>query len=111
MAKARISISLDSEHAGRIRAHAERAGMDVSACPVNAATRQTAETEATEAQFSHIGAVIAAAEAEAAGLPVLPEPGDGDLTGEERQEVREAVEPVLGGDAPVRADSRAGNAA
>ncbi|GAA3627926.1 hypothetical protein ACG5V6_26125 [Streptomyces chitinivorans] len=111
MAKTRISISLDSEHAERIRAHAERAGMDVSAYLVNAATRQMAETEAIEAQFSHIDAVIAAAEAEAAELPALPEPGDDDLTEAERQEVREAVELVLGGDATTGADSSPGNVA
>ncbi|SFL79461.1 hypothetical protein [Streptomyces pini] len=111
MAKTRIGISLDGEHAERIRAHAERAGMDVSACLVNAATRQVAETEAMEGRFSHIDAVIAAAEAEAAELPALPEPGDDDLTGAERRGVREAVGLVLGGDAPIRVDSHPGNAA
>jgi uncharacterized protein (DUF1778 family) len=46
MGETRISISLDPDHAERIRAHAERAGMDVSAYLVNAATRQMAEAEA-----------------------------------------------------------------
>ncbi|QDY77710.1 hypothetical protein FQU76_15660 [Streptomyces qinzhouensis] len=59
MAKTRISISLDSAHAERIRAHAERAGMDVSAYLVNAATRQMAEVEAAEAQFARLDAVVA----------------------------------------------------
>lgn len=46
MVKTRISISLEQEQAERIRRHAERAGMDVSAYLVHAATRQMAETKA-----------------------------------------------------------------
>ncbi|MEU6231449.1 ribbon-helix-helix protein, CopG family [Kitasatospora sp. NPDC047058] len=108
MAKTRISISLDRDHAERIREHAERAGLDVSAYLVNAATRQMAEVEAAEAQFARIDAVIAAAEAEAAELPPLPEVADDDLTEEERREVAEAMELVYGADAPA---ARPGNAA
>lgn len=66
MAKTRISISLEQEQAERIRRHAERAGLDVSAYLVHAATRQMAETETIEAQFASVDALIAAAEAEAA---------------------------------------------
>ncbi|MEC4014914.1 hypothetical protein [Streptomyces sp. H27-D2] len=107
MPKTRISISLDSDHAERIRTHAERAGMDVSAFLVNAATRQMAEAEAAEAQFARLDAVIAAAEAEAAALPPLPEVADDDLTEQERREVREAMELIYGADGPA---SRSGNA-
>ncbi|MET9291497.1 hypothetical protein [Streptomyces sp. NPDC003077] len=63
MAKARMSISLDQERAERIRQHAERCGMDVSAHLVHAAVRQMAETEAIEARFAGVDALIAAAEA------------------------------------------------
>ncbi|MCI0384027.1 hypothetical protein [Streptomyces sp. CNQ085] len=49
--------------------------------------------------------------AEAAELPAPPEPGDDDPTEAERQEAREAVGLVLGGDAPARADSHPGNTA
>jgi hypothetical protein len=106
MAKTRISISLDAEHAEQIRTHADRAGMDVSAYLVNAATRQMAETDALEAQFAPIDAVIAAAEAEAAALPALPEVGDDDLTEEEHREVEEALELVYGSDRPTASQSR-----
>jgi hypothetical protein len=102
MAKTRISISLDAEHAEQIRAHADRAGMDVSAYLVNAATRQMAETEALEAQFASIDAVIAAAEAEAAALPTLPDIAEGDLTEQERREVEEAMELVYGSHQPAQ---------
>jgi hypothetical protein len=101
MAKTRITISLDSDHAERIRAHAERAGMDVSAYLVNAATRQMAEVDAAEAQFAHLDAVIAAAEAEAAKLPPLPEVTDDDLDEEERREVQAVRELFLGTDSPT----------
>ncbi|MBT2445619.1 ribbon-helix-helix protein, CopG family [Streptomyces sp. ISL-43] len=108
MAKTRISISLDRDHAERIRAHAERAGMDVSAYLVNAATRQMAEVEAAEAQFARIDAVIAAAEAEAASLPTLPDVAEDDLTEEERREVREAMELIYGAESSA---ARPGSAA
>jgi hypothetical protein len=101
MTKTRISISLDSEHAARIRAHAERAGMDVSAYLVNAATRQMAETEAIEAQFTHVDAMIAAAEAEAAALAPPPEVLADDLTEAEQREVQEAIDLVFGADRPA----------
>jgi hypothetical protein len=106
MAKTRISISLDAEHAERIRAHADRAGMDVSAYLVNAATRQMAETDALEAQFASIDAVIAAAEAEAAALPALPDVAEDDLTEQERREVEEAMELVYGSDQPAQSQGR-----
>ncbi|MEV7089765.1 hypothetical protein AB0O07_28410 [Streptomyces sp. NPDC093085] len=111
MAKTRISISLESEHAERIRAHAERAGMDVSAYLVNAATRQMAEVEAAEAQFAEIDALIAAAEEEAGALPPLPEPAEGDLTEEERREVRAAMDLVHGADVANGLSDRRSDAA
>ena len=106
MAKTRISISLDAEHAEQIRAHADRAGMDVSAYLVNAATRQMAESDALEAQFASIDAVIAAAEAEASEMPALPEVAEDELTEQERREVEEAMELVYGSDRPVRSPER-----
>jgi hypothetical protein len=106
MAKTRISISLDAEHAELIRAHADRAGMDVSAYLVNAATRQMAETDALEAQFASIDAVIAAAEAEAAALPALSDVAEEDLTEQERREVEEAMALVYGSDQPTQSQRR-----
>ncbi|MET7696956.1 hypothetical protein [Streptomyces sp. NPDC005485] len=48
-----------------------------------------AETEAIEEQFSGIDAVIAAAEAEAAALPVEPDSAAQELTEQERREHHE----------------------
>lgn len=108
MAKTRISISLDRDHAERIKAHAERAGMDVSAYLVNAATRQMAEAEAIEAQFAGIDRAIAEAEAGAGVLPVASDVTDEDLTEAERREVREAMELIYGAEGQV---TRPGDAA
>jgi hypothetical protein len=91
MAKTRISISLDQERAEKIRAHADRASMNVSAYLVNAAVRQMAETNALEEQFALVDALIAAAEAEAATLPELSDSVDSELTGQERLEVQAAM--------------------
>jgi hypothetical protein len=96
--KTRISISLEPDQAERIRTHAERAGLDVSAYLVNAAIRQMAEAEAIEAQFAQVDATIAAADAEAASLDPSPETTLDELTEEERRQVREAMELVYGKD-------------
>lgn len=100
MAKTRISISLDGDHADRIRSHAERAGMDVSAYLVSAAIRQMTEENAIEARFAKIDAVIAEAEAEAASLPELPEATDADLTEDERRRLEEVSELFFGSPGP-----------
>ena len=75
--------------------------MDVSAYLVNAATRQMAETDALEAQFASVDAVIAAAEAAAAALPELPDVVDADLTEQELLEVRAAMSLIYQTDQPV----------
>ncbi|WP_105972329.1 hypothetical protein [Streptomyces geranii] len=108
MAKTRISISLEREQADRIRRHAERAGLDVSAYLVHAATRQMAESEAIEEQFSGVDALIARVEAEADALPT--EPGDAapELTEQERRDVEAALNLVYGED---RETARPGHAA
>jgi hypothetical protein len=98
-AKTRITISLEHDQAERIRQHAERAGMDVSAYLVHAATRQMAESDAIEAQFAAVDALIARAERAADRLPAepLPEPA-ADLTEQERREVEQALGLVHGRD-------------
>lgn len=109
MAKTRISISLEQEQAERIRQHAERAGIDVSAYLVHAATRQMAESDAIEEQFAEVDAVISSAERAADGLPAEParEPA-AELTEQERLEVEEALGLVRGQD---RQGRRPGHAA
>ncbi|MEU8523201.1 hypothetical protein [Streptomyces sp. NPDC048577] len=108
MTKTRLSISLEQEQAEHIRRHAERASMDVSAYLVHAATRQMAETEAIEEQFSEVDALIAAAEAEAGALPEVPKVTAGQLTEQERRDVEAALDLVYGED---RASTRPGQVA
>jgi hypothetical protein len=59
-----------------------------------------------EAQFASIDAVIAAAEAEAAALPALPDVAEDDLTEQEQREVEEAVAFVYGSDQPAQSPQR-----
>ncbi|MFJ5727884.1 plasmid mobilization protein [Streptomyces paradoxus] len=109
MAKTRICISLDQDQAERIRQHAERAGMHVSAYLVHAATRQMAESDAIEEQFAEVDALIARAGWAPDGLPAEParEPA-AELTEQERLEAEEALDLVRGHD---RQDRRPGHAA
>ncbi|MER5979310.1 ribbon-helix-helix protein, CopG family [Streptomyces sp. NPDC001857] len=95
MAKTRISISLERDEAERIERHAERAGMDVSAYLVHAATRRMAESDAMEEQFAEVDALIARAERTADGLPAEPAP---ELTEQEHREVEEALALIHGRD-------------
>lgn len=106
--RTRISISLEQEQADRIRRHAERAGLDVSAYLVHAATRQMAETEAIEEQFSGVDALIARAEAEAAALSAEQDDAVPELTEQERRDVEAALNLVYGED---RKTARSGHAA
>ncbi|MEU5024258.1 plasmid mobilization protein [Streptomyces milbemycinicus] len=109
MAKSRITISLEPDQAERIRQHAERAGMDVSAYLVHATTRQMAESDAIEEQFAEVDALIARVERAADGLPAEPAPEPtAELTEQERREVEAALGLVHGRD---RQDRRPGHAA
>ncbi len=65
--------------------------MDVSAYVVHAATRQMAETEAVEEQFSGLDALITEAEAEAAALPPEPDVTARELTEQEQRDVEAAL--------------------
>ena len=109
VAKTRITISLEHGQAERIRQHAERAGLDVSAYLVHAATRQMAESDAIEEQFAEVDALIARVEAAAEGLSAesTQEPV-AELTEQERREVDEALGLVQGRD---RQSHRPGHAA
>lgn len=108
VAKTRISISLEQGQAERIRQHAERAGMDVSAYLVHAATRQMAESDAIEEQFADVDALIARAERAADGLPAEPAPEPtAELTEQERREVEEALGLVHGRDRQGRSPGHA----
>jgi hypothetical protein len=109
VAKTRITISLEQGQAERIRQHADRAGMDVSAYLVHAATRQMADSDAIEEQFAEVDALIARVEQAADGLPAEPDPEPAaELTEQERREVEEALDLVQGRD---RQGHRPGHAA
>lgn len=96
MAKVRISISLGSDEAERVRSHAERAGMDVSSYLVNAAIRQMAEADAADAAFAGVDALIADAEGRAERYGPVDEAAEGPLSADERREVDEAMRLVYG---------------
>ncbi|MDA2807792.1 hypothetical protein [Nocardiopsis suaedae] len=104
MSKVRISISLESDQAERIRSHAERAGMDVSGYMVNAATLQMAEAEAAEAEFAAVDALIAEAEGQAAEDHEPVKVDDGALSADERRAVDEALSLVYGVDDAAHRD-------
>ncbi len=109
VARTRITISLEQGQAERIRQHADRAGIDVSAYLVHAATRQMAESDAIEEQFAEVDALIARVERAADELPVEPTPDSAaELTEQERREVEEALGLAQGRD---RQGHRPGHAA
>ena len=70
--------------------------MDVCAYVVHAATRQMAETDAIEEQFSGLDALITKAEAEAEALPPEPDVTARELTELERRDVEAALNLVYG---------------
>ncbi|MEF9903460.1 plasmid mobilization protein [Streptomyces sp. P9-A2] len=105
MAKTRINISLERDQAERIRQHAERAGMDVSAYLVHATTRQMTESDAIEEQFAEVDALIARAERAADRLSAEPAP---ELKEQERREVEEALELAHGRERHSRLPGHAG---
>ncbi len=78
--------------------------MDVSSYLVNAATRQMAETEAAEAEFAGIDALIADAEARAAHYGPVGAPEPDSLAEDERREVDEAMRLVYGGEEDAAQD-------
>jgi uncharacterized protein (DUF1778 family) len=59
MAKTRLTISLDRELADRIRAYAERAGMDVSSFVLSGAVQQMSIADRAETQHAQLNAARA----------------------------------------------------
>jgi hypothetical protein len=103
MAKTRLSISLDEDQAERIRAYAERAGMDISNYLVSAAVHQMSILDQADAQFAHIDALAArAANEPETTIPV----DDADLTAQELAEIQAARELLLGPQETEHADPR-----
>lgn len=94
MAKTRLSISLGEEQAERIRAYAERAGMDISSYLVSAAVHQMNLFDQAEAQFAHLDAMTA--QAAAAEFEPTIAIDDADLTAQEQAEVQAVHELLFG---------------
>ncbi|MFC0865443.1 DUF1778 domain-containing protein [Sphaerimonospora cavernae] len=88
MAKMRISISLTTDQAERIRAAAAEGGQDVSAFMVSAALSEALRRARVTAAFADIDAMIAAAEAEAESVewPVAE-----DVAPEEAERIRQEI--------------------
>ena len=98
MANVRFSISTASEVQAAIKAHAEAAGMDVSAYMVAAAVAQMARDDAATAAFAALDSLNQAALEEAANIPEANLPSFASLTAEEQLLVRRVLGSALGSD-------------
>ncbi len=98
MANTRFSISTDPGIQRAIKAHAEAAGLDVSAYMIAAAIAQMAADDAASAVFAPLDAENASALAEAAETSPAPLPAFEDLTAEEQHLVRRVMSSALGSD-------------
>ncbi len=98
MANTRFSISTDPAIQRAIRAHAEAAGLDVSAYMVAAAIAQMTADDAASAVFTPLDAENASALAEAAEISPAPLPAFEDLTAEEQHLVLRVMRSALGSD-------------
>lgn len=96
MANTRFTISTDPAIQAAIRAHAEAAGLDVSAYMVAAAIAQMAADDAASAVFASIDAEIASAMAEGSAASPAPLPAMEDLTPSEQRLVQRVLHSALG---------------
>jgi hypothetical protein len=98
MANTRFTISTDPAIQTAIKAHAEAAGMDMSAYMIASAIAQMAADDAASAVFAPLDAENTAAIEEAAFLSAPPLPAFEDLTAEEQLLVHRVVSSALGTD-------------
>lgn len=96
MANTRFTISTDPAIQAAIKAHAEAAGLDVSAYMVAAAIAQMASDDAASAVFAPLDGETATAMEEAATMSPPPLPAMEDLTPEEQVMVHRVVSSALG---------------
>jgi hypothetical protein len=82
--KTRFSISVDAEHAERIKAAAARAGQDVSAYMSRAALEAAAHDERIRDIFADVDARIELTEGAAVSERTPPPPADTSLSSAER---------------------------
>ena len=98
MANTRFTISTAPAIQAAIKAHAEAAGMDVSAYVIAAAIAQMAADDAASAVFAPLDAENEAATEEAAAISVPALPAFEDLTAEEQLLVHKVISSALGTD-------------
>lgn len=98
MPNTRFTISTDPEIQSAIRAHADSAGLDVSAYMISAAIAQMAADDAATAVFASLDAQNQIALEQAGDVPDADLPTFEDLTAEEQALVRRVVGSALGSD-------------
>jgi hypothetical protein len=98
MPNTRFTISTEPEIQSAIKAHADAAGMDVSAYMIAAVVAQMARDDAASAVFASLDAQNLAASEQAAGLSEPDLPAFENLTAEEQVLIRRVVGSALGSD-------------
>ncbi|HEY1700296.1 MAG TPA: hypothetical protein VGG75_11350 [Trebonia sp.] len=98
MPNVRFTISTAPDVQAAIRAHAEAAGMDVSAYMIAAAAAQMARDDAAAASFAALDALNQAAIEAGAGEPDDELPSFEELSAEDQAFVRRALRHALGAD-------------
>ena len=98
MPNTRFTISTDPEIQAAIRAHADAAGLDVSAYMVAAAAAQMAADDAASAAFAPLDADNASAMRQSTGLPLPDLPAFEDLPADEQLLVRRVIGSAVGSD-------------
>lgn len=96
MAGARVTISAGPAVMAAIEAHAQAAGLDVSAYLVAAAVAQMAADDAATAVFASIDAEIASGMRAGAPVSSPPLPALADLSPAEQLRVRRVLNSALG---------------
>ena len=98
MPNTRFTISTDPEIQSAIKAHADAAGLDVSAYMIAAAAAQMAADDAATAVFAPLDAENARAMEKSAALGIPDLPAFEDLSAQEQVLVRRVVSSALGSD-------------
>ncbi len=98
MPNTRFTISTDPEVQPAIKAHADAAGMDVSAYVVAAVVAQMTADDAASAAFGPLDEANASAMQESIALTTPAPPAFEELSAEEQALIRRVVSSALGSD-------------
>lgn len=98
MPNTRFTVSADPEIQSAIKAHADAAGLDVSAYMIAAAVGQMAADDAAAAVFAPLDADNASAMQRSAAATMPDLPAFEELSAEEQELVRRVVSSALGSD-------------